>query len=98
MEKFYIRIKRRIDQGKNYVGYYQMVGTSFVLCKVFGITDKWIYISLTPVLFFICWLIGYFHEKWKVLDNEQSGYFRQNSIQVKMYDNIEEIKKILQDE
>jgi len=76
-DKWYIRIKRRIDQGRNYAGYYSMIGMSLLLCKTFGLTNKWIYILTVPILFILCWFAGYLHEKF-VIEDEQNGYFKLN--------------------
>lgn len=91
-EKFYIRIKRRIDQGKNYAGYYSMIGMSILLCKAFGIESKLFYIIMVPVLFFLCWLVGYLHEIF-IIKDEQNGYFELNPGLKKIIEKLDELNK-----
>ena len=76
-DKWYIRIKRRIDQGRNYAAYVQLTGTALLICKVFGINNKWVYVLMFPVLLFGFWFAGYLHEKF-VIEDEQNGYFKLN--------------------
>jgi hypothetical protein len=90
-EKSYIRIKRRIDLGKNYAGYYSMVGMSLLLCKTFGITNIYIYILTIPVLILLCWIVGYLHERF-IMNDEQLGYTIKNPFNIEMMNLLKQIK------
>lgn len=84
--------KRRLDRGRNYYSYIQVLVTSAIFVKVFNITAWWAYALGAIVVFGSCYVFGYIDEKTHLLSNEQESYNEQNPLINKIDKNIELLK------
>lgn len=87
--------KRRIDRGRNYWAYIQILVTSAILVKVFDINSWWVYALGAVFVFGACYIFGYIDEKKNVLSNEQESYNDQNPLLKKINKDLEIIKEKL---
>jgi hypothetical protein len=85
-------IKRRLDRAGSYFANIQMLITSTILVKIFGIKSWWIYVLGGIILLFIKYSIGYLDEKKKVLSNEQKGYTDENPAIQQILKDLEYLK------
>jgi hypothetical protein len=93
--KKYITVKRRIDRGKSYAGYYSFAAMTILLLEKFGLNGWWWYVAVIVFGFIGCYIIGYFEDVFGVLKNEQLSYYTNNPV---IQEILNEIKKISKDE
>lgn len=84
--------KRRIDRGRNYYSYIQVLATSAILVKVFNINSWWVYALGAVLVLGSCYVFGYIDEKKHILSNEQESYNEQNPLINKIAKDLELLK------
>jgi hypothetical protein len=94
-EKWYIVLKRRLDRGRIYAGYYSTLGITILLLDRFNLNEWYWFVVAIPSTFIVFWLVGYIEEKTKIIDNEQKGYALKNPVSVEMLNKLREIHKLL---
>jgi len=88
--EIFTKNKRLFDRGRVYAGYYQIIGTSLIMMKVFNVSKWYFYIIFIIVVFGVTYLLGYFDDK-KVLKEELKQYSEKNPV---MMDILAEIKEL----
>ena len=87
--------KRRLDRGRVYFGYIQVLATTAILVKIFKIDAWWVYVLGALLVFAICYILGYMDDKKMVLKNEQDSYNKQNPFVQQVLKELNEIKSKL---
>jgi hypothetical protein len=87
--------KRRLDRGRVYFGYIQVLATTAILVKVFKINSWWVYVLGAMLVFGICYILGYMDDKKKVLANEQDSYNKENPFVQTVLNDLKYIKSKL---
>ena len=93
--KKYIIVKRRIDRGKSYAGYYSFATMTILLLDKFGLKGWWWYVAVIGFGYIGCYVIGYLEDKFGILKNEQLSYYTSNPV---IQEILREVKKINKDE
>ena len=87
--------KRRLDRGRIYFSYIQVLATTAILVKVFKVDAWWAYLLGAALVFAVCYVLGYMDDKKKVLANEQNSYNKENPFVQKVLSDLEYIKNKL---
>lgn len=87
--------KVRFDRGRIYWSYINSIVTA-ILVTVFTLEiNLWYKIGSALFTFILIYIMGYFDDKFKIIDREQKNYADKNPAIKKILEDLEEIKKKL---
>ena len=93
--KFNTIHKIRFDRGRIYWSYINAIVTA-ILVNIFILEiNVWYKIGSGLASFVIIYLLGYFDDKFKIIDREQKNYADKNPAMQKILDDLNEIKEKL---